>query len=343
MTNHLRLRSIAWALTAVVAAFGLGGCAKKMVTDDFPDGERISHNGGFVSTYAWENADSFERETPPRKEWNFTWLLPLNIYQKMAEFEGTHKLATSKNTYNGLGFPLLFLPLRFSSQENLYSRADTYPKHRSRTEWNLAYASSSVSEDWPKDRPTLHAKGLPLFFSKGTLRDLGTQSGRRTDAAGWQTLWSIGPAYMKFKSREADRSNPRDEQRVTAGMPLALGGFLGTILWLDADATNHREYSRERLQVHGPLFGMLGFFRTQKGTRWNMVPETSGEDDPRRFGHEEYSKGLIAGLLWYDQGSKYTALPETENSGHGPVWSMFGWGRKNGEPTIRIFWIPIAV
>ncbi len=339
----LRLRFLVFALVACAASAATTGCATKMVTDDFPDQERISYDGGFVSTYVWENADSFDAENPPRKEWRFTWLLPLNIYQKLAEFESSHKLAVRKNTYNGLGFPLLFLPLRYSSQESLYGHEDVYPIHRARTEWNLLYAKSRVSEDWPEGRPSLYAQGYPLFFSKGTLRDLGTYSGRRSDVTGWQTLWSIGPAYLKYKSREADRSEPRNEQRATVGMPLALGGFLGTILWLDTDAVDHKEYTRERLQVHGPLFGMLGFFRTDTQSRWNQVPEMSGEDDPRRLGYREYSQGLLAGLLWYDHGTEYVALPETENSGHGPIWSMFGWGRKNGEQTIRVFWIPIRV
>jgi len=330
------------ALILVLAVFS-AGCAKKTFTNDFPEDVKLRYDGGPLPAETWADADGYEADAPPTRSWNMTWLLPLSLYGKTAEFESSHKLATHKTTYNDLGFPLLFLPLRYHSKDNLHSREGYDAVHKARVEWNLLYAKSRVSDKWPDNRPSLYARGFPLVFSKGTWRDLGKSSGRRTDVSGWNTLWSIGPAYLTFKSREADRSEPRNEQRATVGMPLAIGGFPGTLVWLDADVTDHKEYTRERFTTHGPLFGMLGFFRSSRQARWNSVPNLAGEDDPRRLGFSEYYKGLIAGVLWYDQGSQYDALPETENTGHGPLWGMFGWGKKNGLPAVRIFWLPIRV
>lgn len=336
------LRAIRSLTLLALLGAAVTGCAQKRFTNDFPEDLKLPHDGTELPVETWAEADGYRTDAPPTRTWGMAWLLPLSIYNKAAEFEGSHKLTTHKSSYNDLGLPLFFLPVRYHSKDNLHGREHYDAIHKARVEWNLLYAKSRTSEDWPENRPTLYAQGVPFFFSKGTWRDLGKSSGRRTDVTGWNTLWSIGPAYLKYRSREADRRDPRDEQRITVGMPLAAGGFPGTLVWLDADVTHHQEHTRERFTTHGPLFGMLGFFRSAREARWNSVPQMADQDDPRRLGYHEYYKGVIGGLLWFDQGSQYDALPETENTGHGPLWGMFGWGTKNGLPAVRVFWIPVT-
>jgi hypothetical protein len=343
MISRARVLSApAFLLAAAVMLFA-SGCATKNVSPDYPENERISYSGNYVSPYAWENAETWDPDNPPSYQWTFSWLLPLNIYEKFGNFESSEKLQTAETTYNGLGFPLFLLPLRVTKEQNLYGQRDVYPIHATETEWNLLFANTRTSEDWPRERPVLDATGIPLFFSKGTWRDLGTRSGRRTDIMGWQTLWSLGPAWVTYKSREADRRDPRDEQRATIGMPLALGGLPGAVLWFDADYLDDKQYETARFNAHGPLFGMLGWFRSERTARWNAVPNVQAEDDPRRKGYREEYQGLIGGLLWFDQMSVYDAVPDSKSSAHGPVWGMFGWGERDGESVVRLFWIPVRV
>lgn len=65
-----------------------------------------------------------------------------------------------------------------------------------------------------------------------------------------------------------------------------------------------------------------------RGLLWRWVQR------PERLGWW----GLGLGGVW----NSYHNYKE-DREVHGPLWSMFGWGRNKGATSIRLFWLPITI
>jgi hypothetical protein len=153
----------------------------------------------------------------------------------------------------------------------------------------------------------------------------------------WQLGWDLGPSWTRHEVTyvppygarlDGDPAELHDD--TPTFYPAKLLG-LGGALWLSLSHTDRWSTT----QVHGPWWGGLGYVSHSR----RAGPKGS-YDDTR----------LLGGILWISE-TEYVDDPdyaddhsdEIEWARHGPLWGMFGWGHDDGEPVIRVLWIPIPI
>lgn len=260
------------------------------------------------------------------------WMLPLWAKDRQVALAEDGKAVTTRawSAFNlGLGFTPL-LPFYFAADEARFAQSGGVA--HSSIAWTPLYATGSS-----EGTATIAASGVPLFYGRLQVArdDLNVDL--------HQVLWSIGPLW-------AHSSLNRSDARVVASQftPLELLGF-GRWLWLSETI----EGSDGREVAHGPLCGGLGYLKSEGRRQPNPIDDelgamlrearaTTTAAEPPENGPISNSELWLGGILW-------CSLTDTSGSGqevagrHGPLWTMFGYGRKDGRNRILLFWIPISV
>lgn len=326
------------ALAALVALpLLLTGCVTTQVSRDFPEQARISYRGGEIDPAVWEVARAAEPDALPYRGYTLSWILPLTLRQHSIIFPESDRGETRSLAYNGLGFPLFLLPLRFQLSESVYLNGETEPSETQWTTWTPLWTANNA-ENWDPETGRVRTRGIPLFFGRMDVE-------RESHSMGlWHTLWSLGPAYAKYRGENLAPPQPEadpGELRVTAGMPLALGGILGALLWFDLELRVEDGPNRGSLSTHGPLGGLLGYAAARSRA---MAVETDPETEvERRYIEHRSNKVLLGGLLWLDLIAKEEGNRASHFEARGPLWSAFGWGKRGGRNAVRVFWIPVVL
>lgn len=315
-------RAAALALPLLLTA-----CVSRFQSQELRSTE-IGYRGDPLPQEVWtKSAEKLEAEKARRAESpkgrlhkgsSTTWLLPGFFQHRQLEVEPT-EATVYRGTWADLLTPLLIsLPLRLNYQEHYYTPGQAEPVGSQTVYWTPIWANS-VKEGTPPTRREYDASGLPLLWSTFRLRD----NQRPWQVKGFTTLWSLGTMSMKGR-------DPKWEGYFTA--PLLLGGLPGAALWSDA-RVKFREKADDtvtaRFEWHGPAMGFLGYqdyrgpedFDPEEGT-------TSAVTRSRRL--------VFGGLLWYD-GTRRDEAGKVVKAAHGPLWSAFGWGEKDGRRTVRLF------
>lgn len=302
------------------------------------DGVRLPYGGRPMTAKVWEAVDKADEKQPIAESYRFIWPIPLEVVNRTTVVARTKdKSQNSRLIWNDLATPLLvtFLPLRIDYSRYVYDRAHEMPTGKQHLYWNLFWAGSSESGDIGSDL-RMHAAGVPLFY--GAMRVERIQAKQLLDFH--QVLWTLGPAWMRFHGE-----GPGGAGHGYFVTPLLLGGALGTAVWTDY----HIDAPEAKLEGHGPLAGFLGYWclKAEK-TRLNpeaaehVGPPSPGEKAPDTMIAEgtRTKRLIIGGLLWHDFVDRDTK-GVVQDSGHGPLWSAFGWGKKNGKFAVRVLFIPI--
>jgi hypothetical protein len=319
------MRHCLLALLAIIAPVFLTGCIISQKEEAWKESSPLKKDGTLADDF-WEKA------TPGKDEQlklGF-WPLPFQFYLKSVGVEQNGDAAMRKASWNDLGFPfLLMLPLRFSYQDAIYRKGETTP-----------YATYDIHANpfWTRttftDRPDSHTitiQGTPILYTKvDTMIALpGQQERLRTRIRNY--FWTLGPMYIDA-GEEHPPQPPNDDAKGYVFFPLLLGGITGPTLWTSSELIAHEPDGRviSAEGSHGPLFGALGY--RHRRTKLGEISEN----------HYDTSHSLLAGILWLDRATN-TEQHKTINAKNGPLWAMFGWGKKDGRPAVRILWVPIGL
>lgn len=277
----------------------------------FPGLERLPRGTEPLPPSFWETAEKHEGG---RSDGRF--LFPAPGYHSAWEFTVDDDADTARFKASRTYAPFIGLPFYQGVEERVYTRDGGAARNRAR--WTPFFAHARP-EGWPDGEPRSDVFGVPLFFT--VFRDYGASPGARVD--GWQTIWTLGPSFMRFESR-----SPHMEGHGWMAHPLTAAG-LGGLLWASYCVTEGDGFT----SGHGPLFGLLGWF------------QSADRAEPSRFlrrpeARTRVFRTLVGGALWWSFESM-TDDGVAMDSTHGPLWGMFGVGTWDGEPILRFFWIPI--
>lgn len=323
------------AASILLLALALTACTTTNYKGGFPTGYEVPRAGGRLSPAIWNAAAESQTEASPSFEKRFNWFFPLTTYQTFARFQSPELLGVESLSYNGIGTLFLFLPVRITLDQHYYTPESGDPAYGQKLRWNLFWTRVKA-DNWPEGSPRLESWGIPLLFSH---TQFASASGDYENSV-WNALWSLGPVYTKFRV-EPNRGEDQPEAYVRgyAGLPLALAGGLGSILWTDVAVRVHDPNDDARVNIHGPLFGLLGFI--------NVRAESIAGSEESVQTTKSRVLLLLGGLLWTSSDSHAKIQDEPgrlrDRAINGPLWAMFGWGRKDTRPTIRFFWIHIPV
>ncbi len=277
-----------------------------------------------ITEEQWAKIDELGPQGNVLLQKRFSWLLPLNIYsQTMTRQGGGESIWAERFTWNGLGFPMFFLPYRVVYANSSYDRSQDEPVGKEGLIWWPLY-TDRFSEGDPSGNVQIDADGIPLFFSR-VRADTGD-----FQAQFWNVLWTLGPACLT-----AEATDPRTDEtaEVYLAAPLLLGGVLGTILWTDVSIKNAN--AQESIMMHGPLFGILGYYQIKQ----RAVEMNEDSQEPAIVGRESVH-GLVGGALWNDY-TRRDLDGELVKARYGPLWTGFGWQWKEDRFGLRFLWIPI--
>lgn len=272
------------------------------------------------------------------------WLLPLWIDTQTAE------LTASSDRIRYLDFQagnlgLLTIPvLPFYVDVDQASFDRSGARSSSGFTWTPFYAWSKETQG---SDVVLRASGIPLLWGS-----VGIASHSDTlDVRIRHFLWSLGPTYLGLKKGIGDSVIDG-----YAFFPLLAGGF-GGWLWASTDL----ESDFGTVTAHGFLNGNFGYYASEGfspsdaleiedaigladdgkelGDLLESTEKTAAMKRTNAEGLVERTELWLGGLLW-------AAWTDSDPNGaevhgrHGPLWSMFGYGTKQNESTIILFWYP---
>lgn len=206
---------------------------------------------------------------------------------------------------------------------------------------------------WAWSEPTvgndvrLEASGVPLLWGSVKI----ASHSDTLDVRIRHYLWSLGPVFLGIKKGVGDS--------VVEGYafhPLLAGGLGG---WLWSSGEFDSDFGE--LDAHGPLNGYLGYYRLvgfspdeaidldstiglpgdEKGL--GTILESAEKSELMKRTNAE---GLIESVELWLGGILWSAWSDTDTQGqevngrHGPLWTMFGYGKEQGESTVILFWYP---
>lgn len=230
--------------------------------------------------------------------------------------------ATSFTWWDGfLGAFGISLPLAINYNDYHYSPGEAEPiAHRSAL-YTPFWATSSSRGDFNLGMD-IEASGIPILWTRlkitETLSDGSTGTATKT-----AFLWTLGPALIRLRANDGQSNG-------YLATPLLLGGMLGGLVWADYRL---REGDTHRIG-HGPLLGFLGYTQWQNHTG---APDAESAPTETRF-----RRMLLGGALWEQTRRSDYETGELRSASHGPLWGMFGWGRKGEDFALRIFWYPVT-
>lgn len=325
-----------WALVGLAACLAvLSGCAS-VSQPEFLDEYDVPLGGEAMPAGLWAAVDENSAQGRPdtRSQRNSLWVLPFqfsyaqtSLYSKFSDglmVDGSSRANTAETfriDWNDLLAPYLgvALPLRVIVRDYGYAEGADNPVRRRGVGYTPFWAWT-----WD-DGGTRHAPleyraaGVPLLYwqLKGGYGAPGDDKTRvRLDL--YQALWTLGPAVIKL-----DMRLDGDEVRGYLANPLLLGGALGHVLWTDYTFRAPGRFA----SGHGPALGMLGYTN-------HTFSRAGGGSEKLRF--------AVAGVLWSEYMEK---VPDGRviDAKRGPLWSMFGWGRKDGRFAVRALWQTIPI
>ena len=285
----------------------------------------------------WAETEAVTDETARRTS---VWLLPFYLDHNQVELEeGRDRVRYI--SISGLNPGLTLLPTlpfwvdvdygRWTQNGDVERRGFTWTPLWM---WDSAQGESEVKLD---------AVGFPLLW--GNVEVDAAEDGIYLNLHHF--ILSLGPLWTDLKMGRDGRDNEG-----WIFHPVYAAG-LGGLLW----SSYSFEGAGGSETAHGPLNGWLGYshsvgrssdiFEGLIGVQQDEVEGfLSKRDDPEEDTASNPlipSKTLVlGGILWSDF-TESDSRGEVLNSRKGPLWGMFGYGKKNGDPTINLLWIPIRI
>lgn len=312
------------ALAAIVL---VSGCTSRAQSDIF---SRVNPpSGDMMGPEVWAAIDEAPQEQAYRRS-NLFWLLPRYIFSKNFVADKNEREAFSSSlAWFDIG--LLFLPISIKATEYHFSADSPEADGRRGLVWNPLWAYAWNEGNFRTEKE-FKASGVPLLYSSVKV---GEKDELQTKFLTF--LWTLGPMVVKVNGNlEANQG----ELPISgyAATPLLLGGW-GGILWSDVHL-NVGE--RAKIVSHGPLLGALGFVYTHSDFRLERRLEDGRIDpDSEVINQRDTQRMVIGGFLWKDGSRRVNG--KVERAHHGPIFAMFGWGRKDDRPTVRLFWTHVKL
>ncbi|MDK2971673.1 MAG: hypothetical protein PWP23_1428 [Candidatus Sumerlaeota bacterium] len=356
-----------WALALLCAApLLVAGCTAKKRPAVLADKD-IPKNGAPLTADVWQAAETSNVQVV-RASNKFEWPIPLgSVYANSLAIHTSRSSETGASgeslagraqatsmDWNDLLTPaknyFISLPLRGKYAEYEYRKGTGEPAGSQGIAFHPFWAWNWKDGELASGR-SFDAKGIPLFYSRMEIaqKDQKMDSVLTTD----NYLWTIGPRVSWFDvdgdsdellggeqalpgidpNLDAVLSNDQfDEIAGYYANPLYLGGILGSILWTDYRFHARNDVWEDNHVAHGPLWGWLFYVHSR-------------QKDVSRSGvvtGEELSRLYVAGWLWKTSITK-DAQGQVVDEIEGPLLGGFGWGRKAGVKTLRLFWMPIEI
>lgn len=307
-----------WALALLVLA---SGCSR--VIQPKPMENMNLPIGGELPPAFWEATDEFETDSNIYYQKQSFWMLPFNLYLNEIRLSDNDKNRAFAHHvgWNDFGSSMLmvFLPYHFTYTDYIYERGTPGPIGKRGIRWTLLWTAPFAEGESGSDS-LFQSKGIPLVHSWSRVR-----AKDRYDVRFWNTFWTFGPFALVFENETGD-----SKFHGYFASPLMLGGALGAILWSDY----HISQDGEGYAVaHGPLFGSLGYMGMK-----STVP--SSEDPFAGPVASESTHTLLGGLLWHDY-QRRSLEGQYEAGRYGPLWTAFGWQKRDGRFGLRVLFIPI--
>jgi hypothetical protein len=350
MTNPLsRILSAFLGMCLLV----LSGCQSSSRTSFFRE-NAPPRDGVVLPVDFWEKVEEAKTRTErPDRRLGSTdtriWLLPFNINTRSVSIgDDGSGMDVVHVTWNDIGVPVLLftLPWRVKFRQYHYEEGSLHPTGFRSLTWSPFVFEDRAIGSVDK-RLRIKGSGLPLLYSnlKVDLKDRAEND--IVKLRGSTSLMTLGPSYMTIEQRVPHDKETSGTQSVYMAAPLFLGGWPGLMLWSDYRIA--AKPTGDRFTGHGPLFGLLGYFAAKRGGGYFiMSPENPRTEEDSEFQYEVFKRDsesvrlLLMGLLWHDYSRRDFETGQVNSSRHGPLWSAFGWGRKNGRFKVRFLWIPIG-
>jgi hypothetical protein len=203
------------------------------------------------------------------------------------------------------------------------------------------------SKETSGDDVLMSASGIPLLWGSVKISS-------RSDSLDLRIrhyLWSLGPTFIAVEKSVGDS--------IIDGysfFPLLAGG-LGGWLWASTDLRS----DFGSVTAHGPLSGNLGYYKSEgfaPNEALDLENAIEMADDGEEIGNilaktpkselmkRTNAEGLVESTELWLGGILWAAWKDSDPNGaevngrHGPLWSMFGWGKEKGENTVILFWYP---
>jgi hypothetical protein len=332
----------------------LAGCAGKIRSTYFKSNP-VPYDGKELPDGFWKDLQTHDAATipagkapPPERasDRNF-WVLPLQLNLRSVTVSQDRKhVNVDQLVWNDLLSPVILtsLPLRLKYRGYSYKEGSNLPTGFREFTWSPFLVEDRMIGDVDK-KLRIKGGGLPLLGTKIHASNEGNAEVNYADAFDLRalaSLWTLGPAYAKIEMQQMIDDKPTTVTAYGAA-PLLLAGAPGLMLWTDYKVRDGRGgYAT----AHGPALGSLGYFAAKNMDRAIteiVKDEVTGNEttkvippDPnvRRF--------LLGGLLWHSYVKRDRETQALDKSRHGPLWTMFGWGHKDGRFNVRLFFLRIG-
>jgi len=225
----------------------------------------------------------------------------------------------------------LILPFHGGLKRYDYNAPDSEPIADRWLHWNPFWTSAGGKGDLAIGKLEVDSAGIPLLYASTGVDSESSDYAVRLRVR--QSLWLFGPGYVRARGPElltfGPGRNPESgfkEDFFRGYFPVGIRAFM---LWVSYDARlrsggGNNGAVRYHFTGHGPIAGFGGYFFGSK---------REGED------HSNF-RHVVLGALWHDVVTRRSG--ELKTSRHGPLWSAFGWGHRDGKFNVRLFWLPIG-
>lgn len=321
------VRSVVCAAVAVVAVSLFSGCTSRAQSDIFSKVDAPS--GDMMGAEVWAAIDEAPQEQAYRRSSVF-WLLPRWIFSKNFIADKAEREAFSSSlAWFDIG--LIFLPVSIKATEYHFSAESAEADGRRGLVWNLLWAYAWNEGNFHTEKE-FKASGVPLLWSTVKVGEK-----EQLETSFFTALWTLGPMVAKVNGN-VEANQGKLPIRGYAATPLLLGGW-GGVLWSDVHLNVG---DRAKIVSHGPLLGLLGFVYTHSDFKLERrLQDGTIDPDAEVLDRRDTQRMIIGGLLWKD-GSRVTN-GKVDWAHHGPLFAMFGWGRKDDRPTVRLFWTHVKL
>lgn len=309
-------------IAPLLSIFIITGCTHSFTSRELGD-KTLPYKGGSISEETWEAMGRVNPAAPHVNTRSTVFPLPsVLIFRNFSNLRPDGRYAaTSFTWWDGfLGSIGISLPVAVNYNDYHYMPGESEPVAHRSAFYTPLLAGSSSEGDFELGMD-VQASGVPLLWSRVKMEET-FPDGSQASASLTGLLWTLGPMLVKLEANEGETSG-------YIATPLLLGGVPGGILW-----TDYRIHDRETHRIgHGPLFGFLGY--TQWKSFSTPVEEEADPDEVR------FRRLLLGGTLWEQTRRTEFQDGDTISTSHGPLWGMFGWGSREGDFTLRLFWYPI--
>jgi hypothetical protein len=288
------------------------------------EGREIPYDGSPIPADLWTAAMVPEKPSQLR-----TTIWPLPTTFGFRRFWVNPKDGTANSLRVSLGsLWMLILPYRAEITLAQYDGPDAKPTGFRSLKWNPFFTRARNEGEFQFAGMRFKSNGVPVFYSNSkTDFENGAWA---MQARLKQGLWLLGPTQLGLAEGLSARYGGKEgrfQNQAKVFAPLYLGGP-GSWLWLTTDVrlgnTNLEGAPNGlRFRGNGPVFGLGGY----------LFGSNISGNRSSNFRH------VVLGLLWHDVNTRVDGKLET--SRHGPLWSGFGWGHRDGRFRLRFLWFSI--